>query len=536
MLYVNVFISYRESIIDDMPIKSKREQFARFLSVALFVMLTAIGFVFSIYLILLAKSMYMYILAFSFAILAAISGFFNIFTSYSYYRSYLYDAYLNKIQKGIKLPAVYPSVAVVMPVFNEATSEVEKNMLRLMHMNYPKNKISYYLLDDSTNEGNTELKVFSGRHGIKYIRRNERSGFKAGALNNMLRHSKEEYLAIFDYDEYLTNLNFLKDLIPYFSDKKLAYIQTEKKYHKDTFFSDTVDLFDAFFFKFIQPSRALNNTAIFAGSCGVIRRSHLIDVGGFPEYVIEDTFFSLESDVHGYKSLYIPKIYALGKPIGTFTELVKQQWRYNYGDTQFLSYFFKRSKDAKKRSLSPLSNIDYMTHGFGLNYISVVLLLFTALSIFIVFSQIHFTVLSLSTFIQGSNLTWDLELLGASAFSLSILAPVILTKIYFKSVRKGLMIFLLNFSLAFIRTRAAIAAVFKFDSKEIWWERSSNKNKGYKKLAYAFKNSVLEIFFSGILLGLGAFAMMIDNTIGGLWLAWYGILYISTLFMFYKYG
>ncbi len=537
MQYVKVFISCRNCIIDFMAGKIGRELIGRLFSVVMFIVLTVVGLLFSIYLIYLAKSLYMYILAFSFTILAAISGFFNIFTSYSYYRSYLYDAYLEKIQKGIKKPKRYPAVAVVMPVFNEDSGEVKKNMRRLMQLDYPRNKLEYYLLDDSTDEGiMCALEKFSAEYGIHYIRRDKREGFKAGALNNMLIHSNEEYIAIFDYDEYLTNTRFLKDLIPYFGDKRLAYIQTEKKYHKDTFFSDTVDLFDAFFFKFIQPSRALNNTAIFAGSCGVIRRSHLKAVGGFPEYVIEDTFFSFESDVHGYKSLYIPKVYALGKPIRTFTELVKQQWRYNYGDTQFLSYFFRRSKAAKKRSLSPLSNIDYMTHGFGLNYISIVLLLFTVLSIFIVFSQLKFNLLSLSLFLKGSDPTWDLEMLGATAFSLSILAPVILTKIYFKSVRKGIMIFLLNFSLAFIRTRAAIAAIFKFSHTRILWERERQRLEGYKKLIYALKNSALEMLFSIILLSLAALAMMVDNTVGGLWLAWYGVLYVSTLFMFYKYG
>ena len=106
------------------------------------------------------------------------------------------------------------------------------------------------------------------------MHRNDRKGFKAGALNNMLKHSKEEFVAIFDYDEVPhKHRTSLMDMLPYFSDKKLSYIQTEKRYFKGTFFSDTVDLFDAFFFKFVQPSRALNNTAIFAGSCGLIRRT-----------------------------------------------------------------------------------------------------------------------------------------------------------------------------------------------------------------------------------------------------------------------
>ena len=256
-------------------------------------------------------------------------------------------------------------------------------------------------------------------------------------------------------------------------------------------------------------------------------------IGGFPEYIIEDTFFSFESDIHGYKSLFIPKVYAHGKPINRFTELVKQQWRYNYGDTQFVGYFFKRSKNNRK-NLSPLSRIDYMTHGFGLNYISIVLLLFTMLSILIVFGQLSGQVFSVKNILNSSNIGFDLEILGISAFALSIVAPAILTKMYFKSLRKGLMIFLLNFSLAFIRTKAAVAAVLNMKGKTMWSGRKMNIND--RQFTYSLKNSMMEVSFSIVLFAFSAIAMGIDNMYGAMWLLWYGILYISTFFLFYKYG
>jgi cellulose synthase/poly-beta-1,6-N-acetylglucosamine synthase-like glycosyltransferase len=511
----------------------KKGAVARFLSVTVFVALTVIGLLFSAYLLFSAHAFYMYALALCFLCLTLISGFFNIFTSYSYYRSYFYDDYLKSIKAGLKPMARFPSVAVVVPVYNEDLSIVKKNLMRLREIRYPREKLTYYILDDSTDASlRKELKKFSKETGMHYLQRKTRKGFKAGALNNMMLHSREEFVAIFDYDEYLSNLNFLSDLLPYFQDKNLSYLQTEKKYYCSNFFSDTINLFDAFFFKFIQPSRALNNTAIFAGSCGLIRRKYLDSIGGFPEYIIEDTFFSFESDVHGYKSLYIPKAYAFGKPVKSFTELVKQQWRYNYGDTQFLMYFISRfGKKSRKDSLSPLSNLDYMAHGFGFNYISVVLILFTMLSVFVVFTKFSLMNLSLTQIFGYVNL--NIELLSIAAFSLSILGPVILTKIYFKSIRKGIMIFMLNFALAFIRAKAAFSALFKINLKESW---QTGTDKRYGKVAYALRNSFVEIAFSSMLFLLSTVALAVDNISGGLWLLWYGILYVSTFFLFYKYG
>ena len=510
----------------------------RLLVVALFIMLTVSGMSFSIYLIYFgAHTASTYAIAATFLALSAISGFFNTFTAYSYYRSAFYDEYLERITAGVKPLSGYPTVAVAMPVYNEDTKSVMRNMSRLKSLDYPAGKLTFYLLDDSTKESaRRALKDFARRNGIRYLHRGDRSGFKAGALNNMLRHSGEEFIAIFDYDEYLTNPRFLMDTLPYFQDKNLSYIQTEKRYFKGTFFSDTVDLFDAFFFKFIQPSRALNNTAIFAGSCGIIRRSALDSIGGFPEYVIEDTFFSYESDVHNFKSLYLPEVYAYGKPIFTFTDLVKQQWRYNYGDTQFLMYYLKRSmaKDKKTKRQSLLSTIDYITHGFGLNYVSIMLILFTLVSIFVIFEAKSPSSITIQQLIQAQYLATTIEILGISTFVVSMIAPVVMTKMHFKSIRKGFMVFLLNFSLSFIRTRAAIAASMGVYPTMGW--SKGDRSEGRGRTVSTLKRAFSETVFSSMLFMLGALAFIINNIYGAAWLMWYAALYLSTFIFFYKYG
>ncbi|HUB92835.1 MAG TPA: glycosyltransferase [Candidatus Saccharimonadales bacterium] len=516
--------------------RTRRTPYTRIATIVLFIILTGIGLAFSVYLFYSVHSFYMYLIAASFTILTIVSGFFNISTSYFYYRSYLYDAYIGNINKQLRPLSGLPTVAIAMPVYNEDPALVEKNMARLKEMDYPKEKMKFYILDDSTDRLiNSRLSEFSRKSGIRYLHRADRKGFKAGALNNMMKVSREQFLAIFDYDEYLSDTRFLLETLPYFQDDRLSYVQTEKKYSKGTFFSDTIDLFDAFFFKFIQPARALNNTAIFAGSCGIIRSSYLRKIGGFPEYIIEDTFFSFESDSKGYKSLYLPKVFALGKPINTFTELVQQQWRYNYGDNQFLGYLLRRFKSSNnKRKFSGLSYVDYMTHGFGLNYISVVLLMFTVVSVLIVFSQFAISNIPITSIFTSSDLNFYLELLGVSAFSLSVLTPVVLTKIHFKSVKKGFMIFILNFALVFIRAKAALSAMFSKNYKSLWDGNQSRKPTG--KFLYAVRNSIFEIIFSISLFVFSGLALWIDNLSGGLWLLWYGILYVSTFYMFYRYG
>ena len=508
---------------------------ARLFSIFIFLFLTLVGLVFSIYLMSNASSMYTYAMAIIFLLLSIVSGFFNTASAYWYYRSYYYDAYLKKLKSKLLPLRNYPTVAIAVPAYNESPDLVTKNLTRLMQMDYPKDKMHFYLLDDSTDQKICDkLKKFAASKKITYMHRKQRTGYKAGALNNMLKQSKEEFLAIFDYDEYLTETSFLKELMPYFQDKKLSYIQTTKKYADGTLFSDTVTLFDAFFFKFVQPSRALNNTAVFAGSCGLIRRESIDAVGGFPEYIIEDTFFSFESDMNCYSSLYMPKVYALGKPIMTFSELAKQQWRYNYGDTQFLAYFLgRRPQEKVQKKLPTISKLDYLLHGLGFNYLSIVLILFTLTALLIAFSSISIAHISLSQIFAQRYLNFDLELFGVIAFIVSVMTPILLTKIYFGSVKKGFMLFLVNFALAFIRAKAAFNAVFNLSPKA-GWVRARLGQSG--KLLNAIRSSSTEIVFSIFLILFGTIAIAISNFSGGVWLLWYGILYSSTFFFFYKYG
>ena len=503
----------------------------RVFTIMLFLLLSIAGIGFSIYMFTIATTTYMYILSLAFFVLSAVSSFFNISASIMYYRSYFYVNHLKSIQQGLKPITKYPKVAAVVPVYNEEPAVVEETLESISTLNYPKAKLVRYLLDDSTETAIcSELEAYCASNGVRYIHRDNRNGYKAGALNNMLKGANEEFIAIFDFDEHIVDRNFLVDLLPYFSNKSMSYVQTEKTRTGGGLLSETINLFDAFFFKFIEPARALNNTAIFAGSCGLIRRSILDKLGGFPEYVIEDTFFSFESDRSNYKSLYVPKVYAVGKPLRTFTELAKQQWRYNYGDTQFIGYFFKRTNGLRK---SPLMRMDYITHGMGLNYISIVLIMFTVVSMLIVFSSLVFAHLTLTQVVTATSMRFYAEMAGAAALVLSIFTPIILAKIYFNSAKKGVMLFALNYALAFIRTKAAIAALLHMNPM-VKWNRN-NALKGSRLLASIVSTKV-ELAFSSIVLLFGLLAAATQNVLGGIWLMGYGIMYLLTTAFIYKYG
>ncbi len=509
-----------------------KEKFIRFLTLPLVIFLDILGIVVAAYLIKLSNNFSTLVIAFIFLLLTIVASFFNTLGAFSYYDSYNYEREFKKIKLSNKKLKRYPKVAIVMPSYNEDPKMVKKNLLRLKKVDYPKNRLKIYLLDDSSNKDIVdELSRFAKENNIVYIHRENREGFKAGALNNMLRYSKEEFIAIFDADEYLSNLKFLKELLPLFDDKSVAYVQTEKRY-KNTkdIFSQSINLFNMFFFSFIEPSRASRNTSIFAGSCGIIRKEVLDKIGGFPTELVEDTFFSFKARINGFKGIYVPKAYAYGEPIRTFMGFARQQWRYNYGDTKFLKHYILNFKKIKKF----IDYVDYFSLGFGINYLSVILLLFSLLSIFIVFSPFPFEKIPLPFIFNPQYMKPELELYGIIALFVSFLAPIIVSRIYFKSFRYGIMVYLLNFSLAIIRTEAAIAALFNLNPRKGWVKDQSN-NKVHRFVS-AVRNARKEIAFSLLLFILSILAISNDNIEGFSWLFIFAIFYSTTFFFFYKYG
>ncbi|MEZ5014748.1 MAG: glycosyltransferase [Chitinophagales bacterium] len=113
----------------------------------------------------------------------------------------------------------YPYVTVQLPVFNELYV-VERLVDAVAAFDYPADKLEIQLLDDSTDEsfdiGARRVEHYRERGiNIVHIRRPERKGFKAGALDYGLQTAKGEFIAIFDAD-FIPYPDFLKKTIPYF--------------------------------------------------------------------------------------------------------------------------------------------------------------------------------------------------------------------------------------------------------------------------------------------------------------------------------
>ena len=97
-----------------------------------------------------------------------------------------------------------PRVTVQLPVYNELYV-VERLIRTVSELDYPRDRLEIQVLDDSTDETTdvarrcvAELKAAG--HDVVCLHRDERTGYKAGALAEGLRVATGEYVAVFDAD------------------------------------------------------------------------------------------------------------------------------------------------------------------------------------------------------------------------------------------------------------------------------------------------------------------------------------------------
>jgi len=117
----------------------------------------------------------------------------------------------------------WPTVDVFIPTYNEPLSVVKPTIYAALAIDYPADKISIHVLDDGRRP---EFKAFCEDVGVTWTIRTHNRHAKAGNINEALKITKGEYLAIFDCDHIPTR-SFLQIGLGWFlRDKKLSMLQT----------------------------------------------------------------------------------------------------------------------------------------------------------------------------------------------------------------------------------------------------------------------------------------------------------------------
>ncbi len=235
-------------------------------------------------------------------------------------------------------PQDWPSVDVFIPTYNEALSVVRPAVLAAMALDWPPDKLNVYLLDDGRRE---EFRAFAAEVGVHYITRSDNRHAKAGNLNHALTLTSGELIAIFDCDHIPTR-SFLRTTLGWLQrDPRCAMLQTPHHFFSPDPFERNLGTFrrvpneGALFYGLIQDGNDFWNATFFCGSCAVIRRGPLLEVGGIAvETVTEDAHTALKLHRRGYTTAYLNDTLAAGLATESLSAHVGQRIRWARGMAQ----------------------------------------------------------------------------------------------------------------------------------------------------------------------------------------------------------
>jgi len=242
-----------------------------------------------------------------------------VYGMHRYWLVYDYFAYAKNVPPAPPPVQQWPRVTVQLPIFNERYV-IERLVDAVARFDYPRELLDVQVLDDSTDETCEVARNCVERHAsqgmpVSYIHRSNREGYKAGALENGLKTSQGEFVAIFDAD-FLPEHDFLRRTIPYFvtpdGGENIGMVQTRWTYlNSDYSLLTNVEtiLLDGHFVV-EHGARSRRGTFFnFNGTAGVWRRKTIDSAGGWQhDTLTEDTDLSYRAQLKGWKFLYLPHI------------------------------------------------------------------------------------------------------------------------------------------------------------------------------------------------------------------------------------
>jgi cellulose synthase (UDP-forming) len=256
-----------------------------------------------------------------------------------------------------------PTVDIFIAIYNESADILYKTVVASQAIDYPKNLVKIYILDDGHR---AEIRGLAGELGCEYLSRPNNDHAKAGNVNFGLKYSHGKYIMMLDCD-HVPVRSFLKETMGYFQDPKVCFVQSAHFFYNPDIFQRNLCLEreiandQDLFFRVMQPSKDRYNASFFAGSNAVFLRSALEEIGGFQTKTLtEDLHTSMELHSRGYKSVYLNKVLTAGLAPESYRGFLKQRQRWTRGAIQV----FLLDNPLLKKGLSWMQKINYLGSNF----------------------------------------------------------------------------------------------------------------------------------------------------------------------------
>ncbi|KAI4300409.1 hypothetical protein L6164_033792 [Bauhinia variegata] len=272
-------------------------------------------------------------------------------------RRYKWEPMKDDVELG---NSAYPMVLIQIPMYNER-EVYQLSIGAACGLSWPSDRIIIQVLDDSTdptikNLVELECQRWASKGiNIKYEVRDNRNGYKAGALKEGMKHSYVklcDYVAIFDAD-FQPEPDFLWRTIPFLvHNPELALVQTRWKFvNADECMMTRMQEMSLDYHFTVEQEVGSSTYAFFGfnGTAGVWRISALNEAGGWKDRTtVEDMDLAVRASLKGWKFLYLSKIKVKNELPSTFKAYRYQQHRWSCGPANlFRKMVFEIMKNKK---------------------------------------------------------------------------------------------------------------------------------------------------------------------------------------------
>ena len=230
-----------------------------------------------------------------------------------------------------------PRVAILIATYNEELDVLERTIVGARALRHRNKEV--LVLDDSRRDW---LRDYCAQQGVRYMRRPDNKGSKAGNINHCLDRLAEDpvppdFVAVLDAD-FVPHRGFISRCLALFHDPEVGLVQTPQHFFNADPIQHNLGISQSypdeqrFFFDHMQPSRDGWGIAFCCGTSSICRWSALRDIGGLPtESVTEDFMLTLDLQDKGWKSVYLSEPLTEGLAPEGLKEYVTQRARWCLG-------------------------------------------------------------------------------------------------------------------------------------------------------------------------------------------------------------
>ncbi|MFQ3223788.1 MAG: cellulose synthase/poly-beta-1,6-N-acetylglucosamine synthase-like glycosyltransferase [Lentimonas sp.] len=279
-------------------------------------------------------------------------------------------------------PELLPVVTTQIPLYNEI-NVAERVIRAVAGIEYPQARHEIQVLDDSDDEtcalvDRVAAELREAGYLISVFRRDDRVGYKAGALEAGMAVCKGEYIAIFDSD-FIPPKDFLIRTLPHlWEDERCGLVQArwdhinEEKSWLTRAQAMGVDG------HFVVEQTARNQNGLFmnfCGTAGVWRRIAIEESGGWQhDTITEDLDLSYRAQLGGWKFRYLPDLLVPAELPETYSAFKSQQYRWAKGSIQTARKTLPRLWRARIPFVQKVEGTVHLTQ-YGLHFLMAVLAL-----------------------------------------------------------------------------------------------------------------------------------------------------------------